>query len=188
MKNAPPEQIKEIVLAAHGDFPQLKRLLAVAPHLYNAPHQWRENDFETPIQAAAHTGQTAMIRYLLSLGAPLDIPTAATLGDLATLQKILAADPQKIHDVGAHQISLLAHAAWNGDVAVTEYLWQQGARTGITNALMTATHQEHLALIKWYLHNTEPDFTYQNMRGQTVADLAQATGNKTIIELLTSPD
>ncbi len=70
------ELINELVGNAHGNLARVQEILADHPELVNASSQWGE----TPIQAAAQMGDKAMAGYLLDLGAPLDICTAAMLG------------------------------------------------------------------------------------------------------------
>ena len=52
--------------------------------------------------------------------------------------KRLGADPALIDTTGAHGITLLTHASWNGDVELTELLWQRGARTGACSRTLPA--------------------------------------------------
>src|SRR5205809_306142 len=74
------EQIREFVIAGHGNLDKVKQMLAENPQLLNASYQWNDNDRETAIQAAAQVGNAQVARYLLDNGAPLEICTAAMLG------------------------------------------------------------------------------------------------------------
>ena len=70
------ELINELVGNALATWRGCRRFWLDHPELVNASSQWGE----TPIQAAAQMGDRAMAGYLLDLGAPLDICTAAMLG------------------------------------------------------------------------------------------------------------
>ena len=65
-----PEQIRDFVIAAHGNLPRVREMLVANPALLNARHQWAENDWETAIQAAAQVGSAQVAEYLLERGAP----------------------------------------------------------------------------------------------------------------------
>ena len=75
--------IDELVGNAHGNMARVQEILAEHPELVNASSQWGE----TPIQAAAQMGDKVMAEYLLGLGAPLDICTAAMHGQVAAGQR-----------------------------------------------------------------------------------------------------
>ena len=55
-------------------------MLAENPELLDVQHQWGENDYERPIQAAAHVGNVPIAEFFLEQGVQLDIHTAAMLG------------------------------------------------------------------------------------------------------------
>ena len=75
-----PEQIREFVIAGHGNLAAVQALLAAEPRLLNVANEWSPGDTETAIQGAAHVGSRAVAEYLLAQGAPLELPTAAMLG------------------------------------------------------------------------------------------------------------
>src|SRR5437867_13005300 len=81
-QHQPPsiEQIREFVIAGHGNLEKVKQMLAENPQLLNASYQWNDNDRETAIQAAAEVGSAQVARYLIDNGAPLEICTAAMFG------------------------------------------------------------------------------------------------------------
>src|SRR5688572_1046420 len=104
------EEIREFVIAGHGNLDKVKTMLAERPALLNLSHEWRPGDTETALQGAAHVGSRPVAEYLLSQGAPLDICTAAMLGDQEKVEFFLQRDPRIIDAMGAHGISLLTHA------------------------------------------------------------------------------
>src|SRR5205809_481186 len=64
------EQIREFVIAGHGNLDKVKQMLAENPQLLNASYQWNDNDRETAIQAAAQVGNAQVARYLLENAEP----------------------------------------------------------------------------------------------------------------------
>ncbi|HET9224562.1 MAG TPA: ankyrin repeat domain-containing protein [Roseiflexaceae bacterium] len=178
------EQIREFVLAGHGNLARVKEMLAETPALLNAAYQWRDDDYETALQAAAHVGNRAIAEYLLAQGAPLDICTAAMLGRQAEVERFVADDPAQIDAAGAHGISLLTHAALSGDLALVRWLYGHGARAGISAALYNAVSLGNAELVRWLLQNGEPDLSWKNYEGKTALVVATERGLEPIAQLL----
>jgi ankyrin repeat protein len=178
------DQIREFVLAGHGNLARVQQMLAEAPALLNAAYEWRENDHETALQAAAHVGNRAIAEYLLAQGAPLDICTAAMLGRQAEVERLVAGDPAQIDAVGAHGIPLLTHAALSGDLALVQWLWAHGARAGVSAALHNAVSQGHAEVIGWLLEHGDPDLGWKNYEGKTALTIATDRGREAIARLL----
>ena len=86
------DQLREFVIAGHGDLHKVQAMLADCPTLLNATYEWKENDTETAIQAAAHVGNVAVAEFLLAQGAPLEICTAAMLGRIPDVDQLLRND------------------------------------------------------------------------------------------------
>src|SRR5438105_5136935 len=99
-RNVPQNIVDEFVGVSHGDLARVKSLLAQHPQLLNAMSSLGES----PIQAAAQTAQREIAQYLLAAGAPLDICTAAMLGEREQVEKMLAADASLALSRGAHGI------------------------------------------------------------------------------------
>src|SRR3954468_22533358 len=78
----PPEKVQATVGQAHRSLDAVMKLVEETPLLANASWDWGGGDFETPLQAAAHTGGRAIAEYLLSKNARLDVYAAAMLGQL----------------------------------------------------------------------------------------------------------
>jgi uncharacterized protein len=178
------EQIREFVLAGHGNLARVKEMLAETPALLNAAYQWQDNDYETALQAAAHVGNRVIAEYLLTQGAPLDICTAAMLGRQVEVERFVAGDPAQIGAAGAHGISLLTHAALSGDLALVQWLFAHGARAGVSAALHNAVSLEHAELVRWLLEHGDPDLTWQNYQGKTALTTATERGLEPIAQLL----
>ena len=178
------DQIRAFVLAGHGNLEQVQSMFVDFPMLLDAAYEWKQNDRETAIQAAAHIGNVAIAEYLLAQGAPLAIYTAAMLGRRTDVERMIQADPQQIFATGAHGIPLLTHAALSGDVALIEWLVQHGAHEDMSAALHNAVSKGHGELTRWILQNGNPDLGTRNFQGQTPLQVAQARGFDAIARLL----
>ncbi|MCA1553991.1 MAG: ankyrin repeat domain-containing protein [Chloroflexi bacterium] len=178
------ETVREFVIAGHGNLDKVKLLLSTSPSLLNLSYEWKLDDSETALQAAAHMGSRAVAEYLLAQGAPLDICTAAMLGCTEDVEHFLQADPSLIRASGAHRIPLLTHAALSGNIELAAMLMQRGATEGISPALTNAVSQGHVELARWLLEHGKPDLNWKNIQGKTVLDIATERGDSGLIELL----
>src|SRR4051812_2968193 len=160
-------EIREFVIAGHGNLEKVKQMLALYPDLLNIAHEWRPGDTETALQGAAHVGSREIAEFLLAQGAPLDICTAAMLGERAEVERFLEKEPDQIHTNGAHGIPLLTHAALSGDVRLVQLLYEQGATTGASAALVLAVGKDHLGVARWLLENGAPELSWKNFQGKT---------------------
>jgi ankyrin repeat protein len=177
------DQTKAFVIAGHGNLAQVQAMLAENPSLLDRAHAWSETDHETAIQAAAHVGARPIAEFLLAQGAPLALPTAAMLGREDAVRALLEADPNRIHEPGAHGIPLLAHAAWSGDAALVAVLHGQGAVEGASTALCQAVMAGHVEVARWLLAHAAPDLTWRNVQGKTAHDLARERADPALIGL-----
>ena len=50
----PPEQVKAFVIAGHGNFEEVKKMLAKTPTLLYSTWDWGGGDFETALEGAGH--------------------------------------------------------------------------------------------------------------------------------------
>lgn len=118
----------KVVGLAHRDLPGVRELVEAHPALANAAHDWGFGDWENPLGAAAHTGQTEIAEYLLSKGARPDIFSMASLGHLEAVKAIIEARPGVQRTTGPHGISLVRHAKAGGERArpVLDYLTTLG--------------------------------------------------------------
>jgi len=128
--------IDEFVGAAHSNIAKVKAMLDENPELLGAS----SSQNETALQAAAHMGRKLIAEHLLSRGAPLDICTAALLGRIADVDRMLAADPTVARATGAHGIPLMFHAALGGNMDVLQRLIGGGADINAGDGLNTALH------------------------------------------------
>jgi uncharacterized protein len=178
------EQIRDFVIAAHGNLPRIREMLVVRPDLVNEIYYWSENDPETAIQAAAQSGSAQVAEYLLAHGARVDICTAAMLGRKGTVEEMLDQDPSLISARGAHGISLMAHAAWSNNVNLAKMLYERGATTGSSHALGNAVTKGNVQMARWLIQNANPDFSWKNYEGKSLLTLAKETPNRDMINLL----
>src|SRR5512133_1087450 len=155
----PNEQIRDFVIAGHGNLPRIREMLMETPELLNACYQWAEDDCATAIQAAAQAGSVNVAEYLLAHGAPLDICTAAMLGRKDAVEQMLDQDPSLINAKGAHGISLMAHAAWSNNVELAKMLFERGATLGMSHALGNAVMKGDVRMARWIIENGHPDFS-----------------------------
>ena len=176
--------VRAFVIAAHGDLPKVRVMLADHPALLTAANEWQPGDSETALQAAAHVGDAAIARFLLSHGAPIDICTAAMLGHRRPVEYLLEEDPALIHARGAHGISVLAHAAWSGDVALVAALVARGARDGMDQALSHAVSRGYLDLAAWLLEHGQADPHWKNYQGKTALMIAREHQDAEMADLL----
>lgn len=184
MAELTPQSIQEFVIAGHGNLDKVKAMLAENPELLNIAHQWRPGDSETALQGAAHVGNRAIAEFLLSLGAPLEITTAAMLGQVEAVRQMLGADPELAQHKGAHGIPLLPHAAFAGSAELMQLLADYEASEGASMALGFAAGRGHLEVAQWLLQNTKPDLGWQNFQGKTALELATEAGHTQIAELI----
>lgn len=177
-------QIRDFIIAAHGNLPRVREMLAEHPALLNARHFWSDNDTETAIQAAAQTGSIPVVEYLLEKGAPLEICTAAMLGRKQVVEKMLDDDPSLINAKGAHGIPLMPHAALSGNVQLAEMLYQRGATGSTSHALGNAVMHGDARMARWILQHGKPDPAWKNYEGKDLLTIARETGKKDMLHLL----
>jgi ankyrin repeat protein len=189
MNPSPPlEEIREFVIAGHGDLEKVKQMLEMQPALLGMSYEWGPGDTETALQAAAHVGSQDVGLYLLGKGDPLDICTAAMLGLKEDVERFLQEDEGNIHATGAHGIPLLTHAALSGNVELVQLLVEHGAREGISSALINAVSSGHVEVARWLLENGEPDVSSKNFQGKTALEIAVERDDEKIAGLLRAYD
>jgi len=176
--------VREFVIAGHGNLEKVRMMLEENPRLLNAPYAWSENDHETAIQAAAQVGSVPVANYLLEKGAPLGICTAAMLGRKDDVENRIRDLHDNINSTGAHELPLLTHAAWSGDLELVQYLFRNGAKTGSSSALHNAVTRGYYDLVLWLVENASPDLNAKNFQGKTPMSVAIERKQESIAQLL----
>lgn len=117
----------------------------------------------TPLCGALATHRAAVTKLLVEHGAQYDIFTAAYIGDLDAVQKLLALAPTLADacDPGCDvaQVTPLLHAAFAGQFEVAHRLLQRGATVGINSVRLVraAANRGHEALTDLLLeHGANP--------------------------------
>ncbi len=177
------EVIDEFVGVSHGNFARVKELLEQYPALVHAHATWGE----TPLGAAAQTGQCEIAEYLLSRGAALDICTAAMLGMTDQVAAMLQADPGQAQALGAHDIPVMYYPALYGYTEIAELLLAHGADIDAGEGKETALHGAagfgQTAMAEWLLgHGAQVN--PKDFNGKTPLRVAMDNGHKDIGYLL----
>ncbi len=156
-RQLPGDLVLKFVRGAHTDLALTQELLADEPRLLRANWEWSPGDFESAIDAAAHTGSIEIVGFLLEHGAPYSVFTAAVLGDLTTLEAAFERNRDIIKAQGPHGITLHEHAVAGGDeaTAVREFLEAQGAPQGKPPLDLEVDKQLAARVVGSYLIETE---------------------------------
>lgn len=179
-----PETIREFVIASHFDLDKVKAMLKERPELLTVRHPWGENDFEDGLGAASHVGNRAIAEFFLAQGVPLTICAAAMLGRLDDVRAFLDRDPASANARGAHQITVMFHAAMSGSTAVTQLLKERGCTEGYAYGLHGAINYGHNTMVEWLLNNGATQLDVLDYQGKTLVQRATETNRPDIAELL----
>lgn len=179
-----PDNIREFVIAGHGNLLRVKEMLATNPKLLNAAYKWGERDSETAIQAAAQVGNGPIAEFLLEKGAPMEICTAAMLGRSDIVMNRLVADSKEALAVGAHRIPLLPHSVWSGNLELVQFVYTRGAKTGADLALHNAVLKGYTEMVAWLLDNAGADVSSKNYQGKTPLAVARERNNEHLVKVL----
>jgi len=132
--------INEYVAVAHGNFARMKELLDLYPKVLHANASWDE----LAVEAGAHVGFKDGVRFLLDRGAPASLPTAAMMGMTSHVKKLLAEDPGRIWECGAHNMPPIWFPAIGGGEAdhleIARLLLDAGADPNAHKRGQTALH------------------------------------------------
>jgi len=106
-----------------GDDAQVEALLAEQPELLNL----KIDDWMTPVLTALYYNQPYIAHLLWRRGAPLDVFTAAAVGDLPQLQALLAQHPEQLSAFAPDGFQPLGLAAFFGQAEAAAFLIANGA-------------------------------------------------------------
>ncbi len=182
----PPQKlIDEFVMASHSDLDKVKALIERHPILAQTRAQWDE----TPLEAAAHTGQKEIAEFLLSKGAALDICAASMLGKTDRVREFLRKDPAQPKARGAHGIPVLFYPAITGQREAAEILLAHGADVNAAEGGNTPLHGAALFgredMVAWLLdHGAKVNAL--DFRGKTPLQHAIERGHTAVADVLRS--
>jgi hypothetical protein len=194
--SAPPSRldmdlVKDWVGKAHQrQLDPMRELLKREPNLINSSWDWGAGDWESALQAAAHTGSREMGLFLLDQGARVDLFACAMLGQVDPLKAMIDAFAGSINVRGAHGIPLLSHAVAGEAPArgVFDYLLARRvdvnaqAKTGMT-PLMVAVQTGQREYVQILLSNGA-DANAKAKNGQTPLTLSVKRGDSQITSWL----
>jgi len=136
----PQAVINEYVAVAHGNLARVQELLALYPSLLLVNASWNE----LAVEAGAHVGWKEGVRLQLDRGAPCALPTAAMMGKVDRVRALLAEDPARIHDCGAHNMPLAWFPAIGGgspeQLEIARFLLDRGVPVNAHKRGQTALH------------------------------------------------
>ena len=123
------------------DLRAVQRLIAEDAALAGA----RNAKGESAVMVAMYAGAADIAAYLIERGAPLDAFSAAAAGNLAALERCLAADPAALNAFAADGWSALHLAAFFGQTAAARLLIERGARVQAVSRNPSANMPLHVA-------------------------------------------
>jgi ankyrin repeat protein len=185
------ELVKDWIVKAHQrKIDVMKGLLEREPALLQSSWDWGAGDFESAIQAAAHTGSRDMALFLIDRGARFDLFATAMLGQLTLFKATVETYPATLQVRGAHGIPLLSHAVLGEAPArgVLDYLLARGvdvnaqSRNGST-PLMAAVQTGQGETVRLLL-SKGADARIKAANGGTALALSLKRGDASITQAL----
>ena len=185
------ELVKDWIVKAHQrKIDIMKGLLEREPALLQSSWDWGAGDYESAIQAAAHTGSRDMALFLIDRGARFDLFAAAMMGQLALFKATVETYPATLQVRGAHGIPLLSHAILGEAPArsVFDYLLARGvdvnaqSRNGST-PLMAAVQTGQGEIVRLLL-SKGADAKIKAANGGTALALSLKRGDTAITQAL----
>ena len=183
--------VKDWIAKAHQrKIDVMQALLGREPALLQSSWDWGAGDFESAIQAAAHTGSRDMALFLIDRGARLDLFAAAMLGQLTLLKTAVETFPATLQVRGAHGIPLLSHAIQGAEPArgVLDFLLARNvdvnaqSRNGAT-PLMAAVQLGQAGTVRLLL-SKGADVKLKAANGGTALSLSIKRGDAAITQAL----
>jgi ankyrin repeat protein len=176
--------IKEFVTAAHFDLAKVQAMFADNPALLHVAYEWSPGDWEQGVMAAAHMGNRAIAEFFLAQGSVMNICVAAMLGRTDDVKAFLEGDRNLANARGAHQITVMFHAAMSGKTEIAQLLKAYGCKEGYSYALHGAIDYGHQSMVEWLLDNGVQNINALNFEGKTPLKVALEKGHDDIADLL----
>ncbi len=186
--DVPQSTQNEVTGVSHAKIEKLKALIAKDRRLI-----WSiSTDDELAIEASAHVGNRDGMRFHLDHGAPLSLPTAVSIGDVAMVRFLLDRDPKLVHERGAHDFAAMHYAAiGGGGVELAALLHSHGADVDQETMGLTTLHwsvsRDLPDLTQWLLHegaHVDAVSWKWDPRGQTPLQIALDEKTERQVKLL----
>jgi ankyrin repeat protein len=184
MSEISQETIKEFVTAAHFDLAKVQEMLASNPALLHVAYEWSPGDWEQGVMAAAHMGNRPIAEFFLSQGSVLNICIAAMLGRTDDVRAFLQGDRNLANARGAHNITVMFHAAMSGNIEIANLLKAHGCHEGYSYALHGAINYGHKNMVMWLLDNGAQNLNALNYENKTPLKVAMEMGHTEVADLL----
>lgn len=177
-----PELVGRFVGACHRDIEVVRSILKEISGVVNASFNRGGGDWESGMEAAAHMGRPDISDVLIEHKARKCIFWAAMAGEEAIVKAYVLADSDTVNTGGAHNISLMAHAAICGKVSLTQFLKDQGAKVN-NKSLEHAVRGNRIEMVEWLVENgANPDS--KDIFGNFHYDTAEKKGYQEIARFL----
>lgn len=187
LADVPQSLQNQITGASHFKLEKLRELVGTDARLIFSI----STDAELAIEACAHVQHPEIMRYHLDRGAPLSLPTAVALRDLASVRAWLEQDPTLVHERGAHDFPVLWFAVGGGALEIAELLAKHGIAVDQESRGTTALHRcasyDDVELAHWLLeHGADKEAVgyFADARGQSPLEVALASDSKRVVTLL----
>lgn len=187
LTDVPQSMQNQVTGASHANLEKLRTLVAADKRLVFS----FSTEDELAIEACAHVQNREIIRFHLDLGAPLSLPTAVALRDLASVRAWLAHDATLVHERGAHDFPVSWFAVGGGALEIVELLAKHAIpidqESRGTTALHRCASEDDVELAHWLLqHGAEKEAVgyFWNREGQTPLQVAMAGDNTRVATLL----
>ena len=169
-----------------GNRQTVSDLLTSQPDLANA----HTAELLSAVLLATYYGQPEIANLIVEHGATLNLFEAASVGQLATVQSILAAQPNLINTYTPDGFFPLALAAFFGHTHIVKFLLEHGAdvqqaatNAQRVNALHAASANRHLDICRLLIHRGI-DVNAKQEGGFTPLQAAAQNGQLELVELL----
>lgn len=178
----------QVTSNSHGNLAKVRELIATDKRLIFSI----STDDELAIEASAHMGNKDLMRFHLDNGAPLSLPTAASLGETVAIEALLDDDPTLVHERGAHDFPVMMYAAiGNASIELAELLLERGVSVDQETMGSTTLHfcamRGRLELAKWLIEagaDVNAVGYKWDRSGQTPLQTANARGQAAVAALL----
>jgi len=187
LADVPQSLQNQVTGASHANLERLRTLVAADPRLVFSI----STEDELAIEASAHVQNRAILRFHLDHGAPLSLPTAVALRDLASVRAWLAHDATLVHERGAHDFPVLWFAVGGGAIELVELLTDHSIPIDQESRGTTALHRcasvDDVELAQWLLdHGADHAAVgyFWKREGQTPLQVAIANDSTRVAALL----